>query len=176
MMLKTNWQKKLGLLLSGAVLSLSAALPAVSSENEPLVTFKVMAPEIATELAQAALQACRDKDYQVAVAVVDRFGIVQVILRDRFAGAHTPETARRKAWTSVSFRTDTLALGEASQAGKEASGVRFVSEALMIGGGVPVSAAGSLIGGVGVSGAPSGEIDDECARSGIEAVSDKLEF
>lgn len=176
MLQKTRLHKKLGILLSGAFLCLSASLPALASDDEALVTFKVMVPEVAMELAMAAMENCRDKDYQVAVAVVDRFGVLQVMLRDRFAGAHTPETARRKAWTSVSFRTDTLALAEVSQAGKEASGIRQVSDALLVGGGVPVLAAGSLVGGVGVSGAPSGEIDDGCARSGIEAVDDKLNF
>ena len=56
------------------------------------------------------------------------------------------------------------------------SGVRHVEQALMIGGGVPVQAAGSLVGAVGVSGAPGGQLDDECARAGIEAIADSLEF
>jgi len=76
--------------------------------EEALISFKVLSPAAALELAQATLEACRNEGYQVAVAVVDRFGITQVILRDRYAGPHTPETARRKAWTAVSFRTDTL--------------------------------------------------------------------
>jgi uncharacterized protein GlcG (DUF336 family) len=151
-------------------------LPAQAEDDEATVSFKVMTPEVAVELAQAALEACRDMDYQVAVAVVDRFGILQTVVRDRYAGPHTPETARRKAWTSVSFRSDTLSLVKSTQAGAEASGIRFVADALMAGGGVPVTAAGTLVGGVGISGAPSGEADHKCAEMGIEAVSDKLDF
>ena len=98
------------------------------------------------------------------------------MLRDRFAGPHTPETARRKAWSAVSFRTDTQELSKLSMAGQAQSGVRFVADAMMIGGGVPVEAAGSLVGGVGVSGAPGGEADDACARAGIEAIADKIAF
>ena len=45
-----------------------------------------------------------------------------------------------------------------------------------LGGGLIVEAGGSLVGGVGVSGAPGGEADDACAKAGIEAVRDKLEF
>ena len=108
--------------------------------------------------------------------MVDRFGSVQVLLRDQLAGVHTPETARRKAWTAVSFRTDTLSMVEFTAAGKEASGVRFVDQAIMIGGGVTVEAAGSIVGGVGVSGAPGGAADDACARAGIAAIQEDLDF
>jgi len=146
------------------------------AQDDALLTVKVMTPETAITLAQAALKDCRGKGFQVAVAVVDRFGNLQVLLRDRFAGPHTPDTARRKAWTAVSFRTDTLSMAELTEAGKEASGVRFVDQALMIGGGVTVEAAGSIVGGVGVSGAPGGAADDACARVGIAAVQPDLEF
>ncbi|MFQ6022346.1 MAG: heme-binding protein [Acidiferrobacterales bacterium] len=156
--------------------TLSACIVGPASAQEGLLDFKVMSPETALELAQASLADCRKRGYQVAVAVVDRFGVVQVVLRDRFAGPHTPETARRKAWTAVSFRDDTLAIAELTQAGKAQSGARLVTDALMIGGGVPVEAAGSIVGGVGISGAPGGEADDACAREGITAVLEKLSF
>lgn len=152
-------------------LSFSAA-----ADEGALVTFKVLNLETATELAQATLGECRKRGFQVAVSVVDRFGNLQVTLRDRFAGPHTPETARRKAWTAVSFRTNTLEMEELLKSGELTPGVRFVEGALMVGGGVPVLAAGSIIAGIGVSGAPGGEADDQCAQAGIETISDKLAF
>jgi uncharacterized protein GlcG (DUF336 family) len=156
-------------LIPAMLLSLAAA-----SAEEPLMSFKVLTPETALELAQATLKACREKGYQVAVAVVDRSGTPQVMLRDRYAGTHTPGTATRKAWTATSFRTDTLSLAEETQAGKAQSGVRFVEGALMLGGGVLIEVGGSLVGAVGVSGAPSGEQDDACARAGLETIEEKL--
>ena len=159
-----------------AVVLAAAGTRGAAAEDPALVTFQVLSPAVALELAQATLKDCQDKGFQVAVSVVDRFGTPQVMLRDRFAGPHTPETARRKAWTAVSFRSDTLALSEFSAAGRAQAGVRFVSDALMIGGGVPVEAAGSIVGGVGVSGAPGGPEDDACARVGIAAVADKIAF
>ncbi|MCK5275409.1 MAG: heme-binding protein [Alphaproteobacteria bacterium] len=159
-----------------ALLLASGLAGTARADEEVLVTFKMMTPETALALAQAALQDCRDRGYQVAVAVVDRSGIVQVILRDRYAGVHTVDTARRKAWTAVSFRTDTTVMAENSQAGKEASGVRFVDDAMMIGGGMVIRAAGAIVGGVGVSGAPGGPADDECANAGIEAIQGDLDF
>ncbi len=160
-----------------ATLVLALALGGGTAKaEEALVSFKVLSPAVALELAQATLEACRNEGYQVSVAVVDRFGITQVILRDRYAGPHTPETARRKAWTAVSFRTDTLTMTELTQAGQEQSGVRQVTGALLIDDNMPVEAAGSLVGGIGVSGAPGGPADDACARVGIEAIEDKIAF
>jgi uncharacterized protein GlcG (DUF336 family) len=152
------------------------ATGAKADDGEALISFKVMTPETALEAAQAALGDCRKRGFQVAIAVLDRFGVTQVILRDRFAGPHTPETARRKAWTAVSFRTDTNAMVDVTNAGTPQSGVRHVPQALMIGGGVQVQAAGTLVGAIGVSGAPSGEMDDACAKAGIAAIEDKLAF
>jgi len=154
-----------------AALSVSA-----KAEEDALVTFKSLNLQTATEAAQAALESCRKEGFQVAVAVVDRSGVLQVLLRDRYAGPHTPETARRKAWTAISFRTDTQELAEVTQPPAMTSGTRDIPGVLMLGGGVRILAAGSIVGGIGVSGAPSGDSDDACARAGIAAIEDKLAF
>ena len=88
-----------------ALLSVTAA----SSRAEDFTSFRVMSPSLALSLAQAALKNCNDRGFQVAVAVVDRFGVVQVMLRDTLAGPHTPDTATSKARTAVSFRASTEA-------------------------------------------------------------------
>lgn len=162
-------------LAPGLALVAVLSLPALADEDT-FVTSKSLTLETATEVAQGALAECRKRGFQVAVAVVDRSGILQVVLRDRFAGPHTPETARRKAWTAISFRTDTQQLAEVTQPGEMVSGVRDIEGALMLGGGVQILSAGSLVGGVGVSGAPGGDSDDACARAGIAAIEDKLAF
>src|SRR4051812_22178890 len=80
-------------------------------------TVKQLTPETALKAAQAALATCRGNGHQVAVAVVDRSGVTQVMLRDRFAGPHTVETASNKAWSAVSFRTNTTELEKATRPG-----------------------------------------------------------
>lgn len=159
-----------------AALSFWIVISPAKAEESALVDFKVLSLGTALELAQQTLADCRKRGFQVAVAVVDRFGNTQVLLRDRFAGPHTSETARRKAWTAVSFRTDTLELSDLTKSGQPMSSVRFVTDALMAGGGVQVEAAGSIVAGIGVSGAPGGDADDACARVGIEAITDKINF
>ena len=149
---------------------------AAAADDKALTTYRQLTPETAVEITQAALKACREAGFQVAVTVVDRMGVAQAMVRDRFAGPHTPETALRKAWTAVSFRTDTLSMSDVTKAGSPQAGARFITNALMIGGGVPVTAAGFIVAGVGVSGAPGGAEDDACARAGIAAVEEKLEL
>jgi uncharacterized protein GlcG (DUF336 family) len=158
------------------VLAAAQFIPAPARAQDALISYKAMSPETALELASAALADCRQRSYQVAVAVVDRFGVTQVMLRDRFAGPHTPQTAAGKAWTAVSFRTNTNDLVAATQPGAPQSGARHLPHVVVIGGGVMVEAGGSMVGAVGVSGAPSGEADESCAKAGIEAVRGKLDM
>jgi uncharacterized protein GlcG (DUF336 family) len=151
-----------------------AALPALPAPAQDFTQFRTMSPELAQELARAALADCRGRGFQVAVAITDRFGVVQVVLRDSLAGQHTPDTAVLKARTAASFRTTTEELATATQAGSLNSAIRHIPGYLFLGGGVPVEAAGSIVGGVGVSGGPSGGADEACARAGIAAVEHRL--
>lgn len=159
-----------------AILAAASFDIAAARSQEPLVSYKTLSPDIALELANAALADCRQRGYQVAVAVVDRFGATQVMLRDRFAGPHTPATAAGKAWTAVSFRTSTTDLVPLTQPGMPQAGVRNLPGAVVLGGGMLVEAGGSLLGAVGVSGAPGGEADDACAKAGIAAIQSKIEL
>ena len=137
---------------------------------------KLLTPETALTAAQAALAHCRKAGHQVAVAVVDRSGVLQVLLRDRFAGAHTVEVATQKAWTAASFRIPTATLAAQTQPGQTMSGLRAAPGVLAIGGGQVIEAGGSSFGGIGVSGAPGGEADDACALAGIQAIAEAIEF
>ena len=157
-------------------LSLSLVVGPAKAEEDGLFTSQSLTPNTALMAASAALENCRAQGFQVAVAVVDRMGILQVLIRDRYAGSHTPDTARRKAWTAASFRTNTSEMVEVTHAGQPQSGVRQVPGTLMVGGGMIIEAAGSLVGAIGVSGAPAGEMDDACAIAGIEAIEDLIGF
>lgn len=149
----------------------------VSAQTPPATfSIKSLTPEAALTAARAALESCRAQGYQVAVAVVDRAGVVQVLLRDRFAGPHTPEMATGKAWTAASFRTPTLDLATQTQAGQPMSGIRQLPGVIAAGGGRSIEGAGSVFGAIGVSGAPGGEADDACAAAGIKAIADAIEF
>lgn len=163
-----RWRRVLwvtGLLAAGA-----------AQAQEATYSVRMMTPETALKAAQAALKKCRDDGYQVSVAVVDRSGVTQVVLRDRFGGPHTVKMAVDKAWTAVSFRTNTAELAKATLPGSPQSGVRQRPRVAAVGGGLMIEGGGSLLGGIGVSGAPGGDRDDVCARAGIAAIQDALDF
>jgi uncharacterized protein GlcG (DUF336 family) len=155
-----------------------AAAPGVAAAQgqDATYTVKLMTPETALKAAQAALKRCRDDGFQVTVAVVDRGGVTQVVLRDRFAGPHTVRMAVDKAWTAVSFRTSTGDLAQATQPGSAQSGIRNRPRVAAVAGGLVIESGGALVGGIGVSGAPGGDRDDVCARAGIASIRDSLEF
>jgi uncharacterized protein GlcG (DUF336 family) len=160
------------LLLAPMLMALASA---AAAQQQATFQTRSLTPETALVAARTALETCRQQGYQVGVAVVDRAGLTQVFLRDRFAGAHTVEVATNKAWTAVSFRTSTLAMAAHTQAGQPMSGIRGIPRFLAVGGGLVIEGAGSILGAIGVSGAPGGEADEVCAQAGIKAIADTLE-
>ena len=162
------------MLLAAAALAASVAAPA--GAQKMLANYPTLTTAAAQVAAQAALAHCQKDGYTVAVAVVDRGGQPLAVLRDNLAGTHTTQTAVGKAATAVSFRTDTTELAATTQAGKVQSGVRQLPNVVAIGGGLVIRAKGSLVGGIAVSGAPLGDIDDACAKAGIAAINDAIEL
>ncbi len=159
--------------LSGVALALWSTLAFAQTGT---FTVRHLTPEAAQKAVTAALEDCRKRGYQVAVAVVDRSGVVQALVRDRFAGPHTPRTAIGKGWTAVSFRSDTTELAKLSQSGQPSSGLRNLPRVVALGGGVLIQSGGGIVGAIGVSGAPSADLDDQCAKAGIAAIRDEIEM
>jgi uncharacterized protein GlcG (DUF336 family) len=161
-------------LIAVAVLALGA--PRAMAGDDAIVTYKSLSPEVALEAAQAAMKKCRDNGFQVAVAVVDRFGQPQVMLRDRFAGLPAADTATSKAYTALGFRAATSDLAKSIKSGQMDSGLARLPHIAMLAGGLMIEAGGTLLGGIGVSGAPGGDKDEECAKAGLDAIRDKIDF
>src|SRR3954470_20766866 len=144
--------------------------------DDALVTYKSLSPEVALEAAQAAMAKCRDNGFQVAVVVVDRFGQPQVLLRDRYAGLPAADIATAKAYTALSFRRSTSELAKMVRDGQMDAGLARMPRIAMLAGGLVIETAGTLLGGIGVSGAPGGDKDEECANAGLDAIRDRIDF
>ena len=159
---------------ASAAILVAFAMPAAAAD----ATFAVrqLTPETAIKAARAALEKCRANGFQVAVSVVDRAGLPQAFLRDRFAGAHTVDLATNKAWSSASFRIPTGEIERSTRPGGVMGGLRHVPRVTAIAGGLPIEAGGSLVGAIGVSGAPGGDNDEVCAAAGVKAIAEDLEF
>ena len=163
-------------LVRGAALAAALAPFFAAGAESATYTVRELTTEAALKAAQAALASCRASSYQVSVAVVDRAGLTRVLLRDRYAGPHTVEVSTDKAWTAATTRTNTSELQKLTRAGEPMSGLRDVPRITAIAGGLTIEAGGSLLGAIGVSGAPGGEADEACAKAGIRAIADDLEF
>jgi uncharacterized protein GlcG (DUF336 family) len=166
--LKETFVKNISL---AAILATAFATAPVAAEDNMIVQTKRMTLDTATQIAQATIAACREKGIQIGVTVVDREGIPQVVLRDTIAPTITLPISKGKAYAAVMFNVPTSDLSE------RANGpIGRVPGLVMSAGGVPIQVGGSLLGGVGVSGAPSGETDQECAQAGVDAVATDLEM
>ncbi len=160
--------------MAAAVLVFGAS--SAMADDDAIVVYKSLSPETALQAAQAALKQCRADGFQVAVAVVDRFGQPQVMLRDRFAGLPAADTATSKAYTALSFRAATSELAKSIRSGQLDAGLARLPHVAMLAGGLMIEAGGTLLGGIGVSGAPGGDKDEACARAGLDAIRVKIDF
>jgi len=147
-------------------------LGSAQAEDEVMmISVKRMSMQTAQTIANAAIEACRKEGIQIAVTVVDRDGTEQVTLRDTIAAPITVPISRDKAFTAVMFNAATSAMTD-----RAGTPIGQQPRLIMSAGGLPVEVGGALLGGVGVSGAPSGETDEMCAQAGIDAVQDDLDM
>lgn len=128
--------------------------------------------DFALKAARAAIDTCRKQSLNVAVTVVDRGGHPQVVLRDTLAMDLALTISRQKAYTAMSFNAPTSQL-EGRFSG--AYSVPKIDGVVIAAGGLPITGGGAIIGGVGVSGAPSGKQDEQCAQAGVDAITFDLE-
>ena len=163
--------KKLIVSVLTAIIGSSSAVSVADEEAVPMVSVKRLSLEVATAIAQGAVEACRKQGIQIGVTVVDRDGTVQSALRDTIAAPITVPISRQKAFTAVNFNAATSALGERAN-----TPIGRLDGLVMSAGGLPIQAGGQLLGGVGVSGAPSGKTDEACAQAGIDQVIEDLEM
>lgn len=141
---------------------------------QDLVTTRVLSLDMARDIATAAIEACRKQGYQVSVAVTDRSGDPLVILRDIYSNRYLTQIALGKANAVVMSNVSSAELRR--NRGDMVNELNLLEGVLVLDGGLPVQVAGSLVGAVGVSGAPSGQVDEGCARKGIDAVQEILDF
>lgn len=153
-----------------AMLSLLYALNGnFSSAEEPAtIQLRVLSPHIAHKMVFAAVEDCTKRGFQVSAAVVDRNGNLAAFLRNPRSGPHTIKVSQRKAFSSATFQAATSQMSSRPD-------LSFAPDILLIVGGMPIKFTGHFYGGVAVAGAPP-EIDEECAKAGIAAVADVMEF
>ncbi|WP_227461591.1 heme-binding protein [Cupriavidus pauculus] len=128
--------------------------------------------EASERAAQLARSACGRLGRSVAVAVVDASGQTLLASRSPDVGPHNLEAARRKAYTALSTKQSTLALGRLARSRPDTAALEYLPELLLLGGGVPVRHDDRVIGAVGVAGGGGPENDDACAQEAASSLFD----
>lgn len=138
------------------------------------VTVKTIGMELARDIANESIVACRKAGYQVSAVVVDRSGIVQAMLRDDLASRFTLQIAREKANSVILSGLNSGAFRQMRSDIRPE--LNHMDDLIIMQGALPIEIAGSRIGAIGVSGAPGGDIDEQCAKQAINKYRDRLEF
>ncbi|WP_406112825.1 heme-binding protein [Kitasatospora purpeofusca] len=146
--------------------SVAAAVKA-DTQNKNLAQTTGLTIAAATKAAQATLDAAAKAGQKVSVAVVDRDGVTRVLLKGDGAGPQSPESAVRKAFTAVSWNAPTSELAKRLA---QAPNLKDIPGTLFLAGGAPVQSKGAPVAGIGVAGAPSGDLDEQFAQAGVEAL------
>lgn len=139
-----------------------------------IVTYRQISLELATEAAQISIKECRKNGYQVSAVVVDRAGNLQVALRDVYASRFTTEIAQRKANAVILSGTDSGTFRKNREDIRQE--LNHISGLIVMEGALPIVSGGSLLGAIGVSGAPGGEKDAACAQVALKTLEERLIF
>jgi uncharacterized protein GlcG (DUF336 family) len=158
---------KLALAATGAVIATSATWA------DTLPTHRIPAA-LAVEAASETVAACAKQGYHESAVVLDADGATIVTLRGDGAGIHTIDSAHDKAYTSVSFKNDTLGLAERAKGEDSIAPLVKLPHVMFFGGGVTIKMGDEVIGSIGASGAPGAKLDDGCAHAGLDKIKDRL--
>ena len=126
---------------------------------------------LATRAAAVAVEKCKQDGYRVSASVVDRAGVLKVLMREDGAGPHTTDSSSKKAYTAASLRRPTSELAELINKMPTLQALREMNDRILIlGGGLPIEVGGEVVGGIGVGGAPGAHLDDACAQAGLDSI------
>jgi uncharacterized protein GlcG (DUF336 family) len=153
---------------------------APSASAQGLITTQRLSATLAGELVAESVSDCAKKGYKVTAVVVDLDGQRQAFLRGDGAPIHSSDNAHYKAYTAASLTLSrkeetTKAISErmakAAPTTVPATPLPNVTYAV---GGLAIMANGEIIGGLGISGAPGGQFDEDCGRVALAKIKDRM--
>jgi uncharacterized protein GlcG (DUF336 family) len=155
-----------------------AGAPRPGLAQDVLPTHRLSAG-LAAEAVAEAVAACAKQGYKVTATIVDYDGAEQAMLRGDGAMMITLDASRDKAYTA-------LVLGEARNEDKSGAiaqrmgttpssgGLAKLPHILLLQGAIRIKVGNEAIGAIGVGGAPGGDLDEACAKAGLDKISDRL--
>jgi uncharacterized protein GlcG (DUF336 family) len=166
--------------LQAVVLVFVVGAAPTGAQAQGLVTTQKLSATLANELVGETVAQCAQKGYQVVAVVVDLDGVRQALLRGNGAPIHSMDNAYYKAYSAASLtlaRKEDSTKAVAERMAKAApttvpqTPLPNVTYAV---GGVTIMAGGAAIGAIGVSGAPGGQLDDDCARAALAKIQGRM--
>ncbi len=157
----------------GSIAVAAATFGASVCRADTVLTHRIPAA-LAMEAASETVSACAGQGYRETAVVLDADGQTIVAMRGDGAGIHTLDSAHDKAYTSVSFKNDTIALAERAKGEDSIAPLSKLPHVMFFGGGVVIKLGDEVIGAIGASGAPGAKLDDNCARAGLAKIRDRL--
>jgi uncharacterized protein GlcG (DUF336 family) len=161
-----NFLHKTAIVLAGLVGSSLVAADTLPTHRIPAA--------LAIEAANETVAECAKQGYRETAVVLDADGATIVAVRGDGAGIHTLDSAHDKAYTSVSFKNDTISLAERAKGEDSIAPLSKLPHVMFFGGGVVIKLGEETIGAIGASGAPGAKLDDNCARAGLAKIRDRL--
>jgi uncharacterized protein GlcG (DUF336 family) len=160
---------------SAAVVALAllpwAAGPAAA---QGLLTTHRVPAALANEAVAEAVAHCAGQGYAVSAVVVDADGVREAVLRGDHAGVHTLDSAFGKAYTAASFKTESGEISERLLGNPGTAQLQHVPDVLLVQGGVVIKVGDETVGAIGAAGSPGVNLDEACARAGLDKIKDRL--
>ena len=167
---------RISALLGGLALASVSGLAAAQG----LIQTQKLSAALANELVGESVAICAKNGYKVVAVVVDTDGVRQAYLRGDGAPIHSVDNAYYKAYSIASLgiaRKEETTKQMADRMAKAAPTTvpqTQLPNVTFAQGGIAIMAGGATIGGLGVSGAPGGNFDEECARGAMARIKDRM--
>jgi uncharacterized protein GlcG (DUF336 family) len=157
-----------------AAVALACAVLGASAAGAQTLQVHRIPAALAVEAANETIAECEKQGYHETAVVLDADGAIIVSLRGDGTGIHSLDSAHDKAYTSVSFKSDTLALAERAKGEDSIAPLSKLPHVMFFGGGIVIKLGDETIGSIGAAGAPGAKLDDNCAKAGLAKIRDRL--
>jgi uncharacterized protein GlcG (DUF336 family) len=152
---------------------------AAPARAEDVITVHRLSAALASEAVTEAVAACAKQGYKVTATIIDIDGVVQATLRGDGAMMTTVDAARDKAYTALMLGATRGEAGSGDVAKRMGAtpspgGLAKLPHVLLAQGALNIRLGNEAIGAIGVGGAPGGNLDEGCAKAGLDKISARL--
>jgi uncharacterized protein GlcG (DUF336 family) len=163
--------------LTGA-LGIAIGAATLAAAQDVLTTHR-LSGALASEAVTEAVATCAKQGYPVAATIIDTDGVTQAMLRGDGAGLIAVNSSYDKAYTVLMLgaaRNEDSSAAIAKRIGPTppAGGVAKFDHVALQPGAFRIKLNNEAIAAIGVGGAPGGDLDEACAKAGLDKISARL--